>query len=191
MDTIKRAREVHGARAKRIIQSALHMTRKVRAAPQHLRRRRPVRPLSLVPDMGDAGPGKSGPSDSNPISERLVIRQNQVKSAFSGANDDGARDFPPVKRYSLARDWRCDRLQLRIERIGEYRPCSGAEKKAGREGGGADQIAAHDFPRSTTLMNARRPPRLRRDSLMAQLWRKIGPVQCIGAIWKSRIGQLR
>jgi hypothetical protein len=85
MDSIEGAREIHGARAERIVQSSLHMTRKVRPAPQHLRRRGPVRPLSLVSDMGGARPGKSWPSDDS-VFERLMVRQDEIESALPGAD---------------------------------------------------------------------------------------------------------
>jgi hypothetical protein len=45
--------------------------RKVRPAPQHLGWRRPVRPLALVPDVREPGLDKAGPSDPDPIPERL------------------------------------------------------------------------------------------------------------------------
>src|ERR1700722_3314082 len=52
VDSIECAREIHGARAERIVRTPIHMTGKVGPTPQHLGRRRPIRPLSLVPDAG-------------------------------------------------------------------------------------------------------------------------------------------
>ena len=88
MNPIERAGKVHGARAERIVGSPLHMAGKVRPAPQHLWRWRPIGPFSLVADMGDAGPGKSWPSDADAVLERLMIRQDEGESTLPGADDD-------------------------------------------------------------------------------------------------------
>src|SRR5271156_2944895 len=64
VDSIERAGEIHRARPERIVDTPLHVTREVRAALQHLRRRRPVRPFSLVADARDAGPGETWPPDA-------------------------------------------------------------------------------------------------------------------------------
>ncbi len=189
MNSIKRARKIHGARAKRIVRSALHMTRKVGPTPQHLRWRRPVRPLSLVADMGGAGPGKSWPSDPDPIPERLVIRQNQVsrRSPVRTMMVPGA-SLPPnwtVSRgIGVATGCNCE-----IQGVGETWRRSGGQKQA-RPDGGADQIAAHDFPRREPPREHERRARVRRDLLVARLWRELGVAQCIVANEKSGIDQL-
>jgi hypothetical protein len=132
------------------------MTGKVRPTPQHLGRRRPIRPLSLVPDTGSASPRKPWPSDADAVLERLMVRHDEVESALAGADDDGARRLPSVKRDSLSGDRSRDRLQLRIQGIGEDWRGSGAQKEA-RHQGGANQLTAHDFPRKDN----RQPQRTR------------------------------
>jgi hypothetical protein len=62
-------------------------------------------------------------------------------------------------------DRTCDRLQFRIERVGEYRRRSRDQKEAGRKRG-ANQIAAHDSP-VETIDRARASARLARDAIMA------------------------
>jgi hypothetical protein len=95
--------------------------------------------------MGDASPRESGPSDADAVLERLMVRQDQVQPALAGADDDGARRLPSVKRNGLSCDRTRDRLQFGIERIGEDRRASRGQKYA-RQHGGANQIAAHNFP---------------------------------------------
>ena len=164
MDAVERAGEIHGARAERIVRSPLHMARKVWPAPQHLGRRRPIGPFSLVADACDAGPGESRPSDTNAVFEGLMIRQDQVEPALPGADDDGARSLPSVKGDGLSMDRRRHRLQLRIERAGEDRRRSETEKKAGREGG-ADPIGRMISPVET--MTSQAPARFAGDAIMA------------------------
>ena len=83
-----------------------------------------------------------------------MVRQDKVKPALSGADDDGAWRFPSIKPDRLALDRRGNWLQLQIQGIGEYRRRSGAQKEAGQDGG-ADQIAAHDFPRRDNRQSQR------------------------------------
>jgi hypothetical protein len=149
MDSIECAREIHGARAEGIVRTPVHMTGKVRPTPQHLGRWSPIRPLSLVPDTGSASPRKPWPSDADAVLERLMVRHDEVESALAGADDDGARRLPSVKRDSLSGDRSRDRLQLRIQGVGEDWRGSGVQKEAGHQGG-ANQIAAHDSPVKTT-----------------------------------------
>jgi hypothetical protein len=74
-------------------------------------------------------------SHADAVLERLVIRQDKVKPALAGPDDDGAWGFPSVKWDSLAEDWRSDRLQLRIHRVGQYSHRSGAQEETNQDGG--------------------------------------------------------
>jgi hypothetical protein len=67
-----------------------------------------------------------------------MVRQDEVEPALAGADDDGARRLSSVKRDSRSGDRSCDRLQLRIQGIGEYWRRSDAQKEAGHQGGGKD-----------------------------------------------------
>jgi hypothetical protein len=177
VDAIERTRQIHGARAQRIVDSALHMARKVGPPPQHLSRWRLVRPFPLVADTGRAGPSKSGAADADAIPKRLMVGEHKIQSALSGAHNDSAWRIPAIKGDGLALDRRSDRLQLRIERAGEDRGNAGAQKKA-RPNGDADESAAHDSPRG----NDEHPShgnRLR-IAVRAQLWRErsLNPMHC-------------
>ena len=152
MDSIECACQIHGPGPQRIVRSPRHMTRKVGPTSQHLGRRRPIRPLSLVSDMRSTGPGKSWPSDADAVLKRLMVRHDEVESTLAGADDDRARNSLPSNRTVSRGNRSCDRLQLRIQRVGEHWCGSGAQKETGHQGR-ANQIAAHQFPRK-----ANRPP---------------------------------
>jgi hypothetical protein len=94
-----------------------------------------------------------------------MVGQDEVESALSGADEYGARSFPPIERDRLALDWGSDRLQLRVQGIGQYGRRSGAQRKADSHGG-ADQIAAHNSPRRDDRQPhwTHDPPVLRLDS---------------------------
>ena len=77
-----------------------------------------------------------------------MVRQHQIELALAGADDDCARRLTAVERDRFALNWSGDRLQLRIESIGETGRRSGAQNKT-RPDGGADQMAAHEFPLET------------------------------------------
>jgi len=53
--------------------------RQIGPATQHLIGRRPVRPLALVGDLGDAAPGEARLADSNAIAQRLAIAEHEVR----------------------------------------------------------------------------------------------------------------
>src|SRR3954465_12127965 len=64
---VERRAQIHRARAKRILDTALHVTRQVRPAGQHLRRRRPVRPFLLGGDPVHAAPAEAVAADADAV----------------------------------------------------------------------------------------------------------------------------
>ena len=74
-----------------------------------------------------------------------MVRQDEIEPALPCADDNRAGSFPPLEHNGFSRDRRSDRLQLRIQRVGEPGRRTGAEKETGQDGG-AGYSAAHQFP---------------------------------------------
>src|SRR5580698_7844868 len=71
--------EIHRARAERIADTASHEMRNAGLPRDHLRRRRPIRPLFLRGDGLHPRPGKTGAADADAVAQRLaaVLDQKQ------------------------------------------------------------------------------------------------------------------
>src|SRR5262245_54846425 len=91
MNAIERRAEIERARAERIFRAASHVGRQIRAAPEHLRWRTPVRPLTLERDLLDAGPGEARPPDADAVAHRRAIALDEIKESLTRIDDDGAR----------------------------------------------------------------------------------------------------
>src|ERR1700682_155421 len=64
MDAIERRAEIHGARAQRIVDAALHVAWQVGTARDHLRRRGPARPFLLGRDAMAVAPAETTPAEA-------------------------------------------------------------------------------------------------------------------------------
>src|SRR5262249_2290013 len=87
-DAVARAAEIHGARAERVAGTAGHETRQVRLAMDHLRRRRPIRPLGLALDRFHAGPSEAFAADADAVTHRLAAAHHQVEVGVRRVDDD-------------------------------------------------------------------------------------------------------
>jgi hypothetical protein len=74
----------------RIAVAAGHEARQVGLALDHLRRRRPVRPLGLALDRLGAGPGEALAADADAVTHRLAARHHEIKEGVGRIDDDGA-----------------------------------------------------------------------------------------------------
>ena len=146
VDAIERAGEVHRARAERIVDAALHVARQVGTAPQHLRRRGPVRPFALVGDVGHARPGEARPADADAVSQRLMVGQDVIEPPLAGADDDRAGRLPAVElrrsRAGSAKRPAATGNRAALANAGAVP----ALKKRPASDGGANEGAAHGFP---------------------------------------------
>src|SRR5215831_17776305 len=106
MDAEQTRAEIHGARAQRILQPALHMVRQIRAAPQHLRRWGPIRPFPLGGNPRHAGPGEAYPADADPVADRLAVAEDVVEAPLTRVDNDGARRVPAWVIHRRAGDRR-------------------------------------------------------------------------------------
>jgi hypothetical protein len=108
VNTIKRARKIHSASAQRIIYAAFHVSGQIRATLQHLRGRRPIRPLTLIANVGDSSPRETGTSNADAISKRLAAAEQKIKAALARADDDRSRRITARPTVSRPR-WAAER----------------------------------------------------------------------------------
>src|SRR5712692_6870852 len=99
VDAVERGAEIHGARAERIFVSAFHVARQIGPADQHLGRRRPVGPLALRRDRGDARPGEAEPAHADAVADRLPAAQQVIEPTLARADDDGAGNVVARKAH--------------------------------------------------------------------------------------------
>src|SRR3954467_14541761 len=90
VDAVERRAQIHRARAERILDAALHVTRQVRPARQHLRRRRPVRPFLLGGDPVHAAPAEAVAADTDAVAQGLTVLEHQIEPALRGVHHDRA-----------------------------------------------------------------------------------------------------
>src|SRR5258705_13142924 len=102
VNAIKRRAEIHGARAKRVVDAARHVARQVGPPRQHLRRRGPARPFLFRGDAVDAGPAKAVAADTDAVAKRLALRQDEVKPPLGGVYENGAGLILAYKACHLA-----------------------------------------------------------------------------------------
>jgi hypothetical protein len=88
--------------------AAGHEARQIGLALDHLRRRRPVRPLLLVGDVHQPLPLKTVAADADAVADRATARLHQIEMPFGGRDDEGAGRFGGTEVDDLL-------LPLRIE----------------------------------------------------------------------------
>src|SRR5262245_26768330 len=82
----------------------------------HLRRRRPIRPLGLALDRLHAGPGKAFAADADAVAHRLAAAHHQVEVGVQRVDDDRAGRLagPVVNDLAAKIVARVSRILLRI-----------------------------------------------------------------------------
>jgi len=117
VDAIIARTKIDRARAKRILDPALHMSWQVGATLEHLRRRRPVRPFALAANGLGPGPGEALASHADAIFDRLLVAEHIIEPALLGRDDDRSLlEFRMIPDHDLARD---RLLAKHIEKIRE------------------------------------------------------------------------
>ncbi|OJY34734.1 MAG: hypothetical protein BGP06_17995 [Rhizobiales bacterium 65-9] len=98
MDAVQRVAvaliEIERPRAERIVEAAGHPAAiffKLRLPRDHLRRRRPCRPLRLAPDGRDAVPAETLAADADAVTDRLPVADDERQEIVRGIDDDRAR----------------------------------------------------------------------------------------------------
>src|SRR3989442_15053463 len=86
VDTVHGVAEIESARAERIVGTAGHVARQIRAALQHLVGRSPIRPLALGAYRGNAAPGEAVAADADAVAKRLALPEHQVGPTLAGAD---------------------------------------------------------------------------------------------------------
>jgi hypothetical protein len=85
MDSILARPQVNGARAKRVLYSALHVLLQIGAPLEHLRGWPPIRPFTFAADCFRAGSGETLPTYPDPVLDRLPITQHVVETVRKSA----------------------------------------------------------------------------------------------------------
>src|ERR1700754_1747814 len=93
MYAIHCAAEVHGAGAERIAGPTGHEARQIGLARDHFRRRCPVRPLGLLGNRLDAGPGEAVAADADAVAYRLTAAEHIIEVGVGRIDDDRARSL--------------------------------------------------------------------------------------------------
>src|SRR5262249_14985403 len=96
VNAIEARAEIHSARAERVFRPAFHVARQVGTALEHLRRRRPIRPLAHAAHVVDAGPGEARPADANAVTDRPAVLLHQIEQPLVRVDHDGARLFSAI-----------------------------------------------------------------------------------------------
>src|SRR5262245_16185830 len=91
VDAVDGRADVERARAERIAGTAGHPARKIRLPRDHLRRWRPVRPLSLFADVVHAAPLKAIAADSDAVPHGDAVAHDEIEEAIVRVDDDRAR----------------------------------------------------------------------------------------------------
>ena len=103
MNAIEAGAEINRARAERIVHSASHMAWQVGPALEHLRRRRPIRPLAFHGYCLRPGPGKTLPANADAIPDRFARPEDIIEAALTCRDDDRAPRIAAVPSDDLAR----------------------------------------------------------------------------------------
>ena len=141
VDAILRSADIDGARAERVANAAYHVSRKVRPAAKHRRRRRPIGPFAFVGDAVDPAPFEAGAPDADSIAQRLAVAENVVKPPLPGGDDDRSGEFWAVIGDDLARDRRGEGPPLALARLLQEKiEDEGSRRRRGGQGeAGEDQ----------------------------------------------------
>src|SRR6187399_1763582 len=104
MDAVERRADIEGARAERIVESALHVGRQARLAPAHLGGRGPARPLALAAEPVRAAPFEAVAGRADAVAHGLAVAENEVEVLLAGDDDDRARLLMAGVLDDLARE---------------------------------------------------------------------------------------
>ena len=132
VDAVERRAEIEGARAERVLEAAAHVPRQVGTAPQHLRRRAPIRPFALHRHGLGARPGEALAPDADAVLDRLAAPEHVVEPPLRGRDHDRARRLPAVPRHDLARD---RLLAEDVEEVGKRPARERVRDRESRRGG--------------------------------------------------------
>src|SRR5262245_47490258 len=91
VDAVDGRADIERARAERIAGTAGHPARKIRLPRDHLRRWRPVRPLSLFADVVHAPPLKAIAADADAVPHGDTVAHDEIEEAIVRVDDDRAR----------------------------------------------------------------------------------------------------
>src|SRR5690606_26576793 len=98
-DAIKCRAEIEGARAHRILGTALHVDGENAAffllSRDHFCRRSPIGPFGFACHLMGASPLKAGLARTNAVAPSLSIFLNQIKEMLARIDDDSARIVRP------------------------------------------------------------------------------------------------
>ena len=124
-------------RAERVLRAAVHAVRILRGevriellerlALLHFGRRKPLRPMLLVVDLGLAGPGEAGLADADAVAERVAVVLDEIEELVGGVDDHRPRflagdvgrrrhRLPEVLRVDLGDRNRRDLERLALDR---------------------------------------------------------------------------
>src|SRR3974390_2374418 len=90
MNAIERTTKIESPRPQWIVRPARHVIWQIGKALQDIWRRRPIRPLALVGNGGDARPTVALHADGDTITDRPAATEQVVKSPFAGIDDNGS-----------------------------------------------------------------------------------------------------
>src|SRR5215831_11377738 len=205
VDAVEGTAEIHGARAERIGRAAGHEARQVRRAGNHLRRRRPIRPLGPALDGLDAGPGETLAADADAVADRLAAAEDQVEIRVLRIDDDRARRLVGRIVHGRPPEVGPDLVAVVGRSIAETEPaewiggCLGGEGARATDNGGERRKAAqlvHDwlpFPCPISRLSGRQGSKLAEKNLPPGAGRLVyeGPKADRMAGWTPVVGPKR
>src|SRR5208283_1308637 len=87
VNAVRRAAQIHRARAKWIARASGHEAREIGLPLQHIGWRQPIRPFRLTLYCLYARPGKAVAADANRVANSLTVTEHQIKVRVRGIDD--------------------------------------------------------------------------------------------------------